>query len=145
MEPKPFQLEHLDVFAWRDEDLELYGKSSEIVEAMKNHEAGECFIGFYDGRILVIGGVIPRTHKTGYAFTIFSQHADRHKIIVAKAVRQMFNSIVESMGLHRVVTYNRMGAESHNKWCEWLGFKAECPVEKFDDDGNTYMQYALIR
>lgn len=145
VEPIPFCIEHLDLFSWREEDLRTYGTGSEISEALKNHDGGECFTGVYNGQIVVIGGIVPRTNKTAYAFTIFSEHADNHKIITAKAVRQMFKSIVESIGIHRIVTYNRLGAENHNKWCEWLGFKKECEVEKFDDEGNTYTQYALIR
>lgn len=146
IDKKKFCFEHLDLFAWRDEDLETYGARSELVDVLISAaEKGECWTGIYDGRIVVIGGVLPYTEKTGYCFTIFSEHADRHRTATARATRRMFESMVDTMGLHRIVTYNRIGAHEHNKWCEWLGFKREGVVEKFDDAGNDYVQYALVR
>lgn len=146
VELRQFCFEHLDLFAWRENDLKTYGIRSEIMDALTSAaDKGECWTAIYEGRILVIGGIIKHTEKTGYCFTLFSQYADKNKIGAARTVRRMFNAMFEEMQLHRVVTYNRIGATEHNKWCEWLGFKFEGVAEKFDDDGNDYLQYALIR
>lgn len=142
----PFQYEHLDLFTWREDDLKTYGTQSQLNNALASAaDKGQCWTAVYDGRIMVIGGIFKHTPKTGYCFTLFSEYSVRHKIIAAKAVRQMFNGLLQDMGLHRVETYNRIGAESHNKWCEWLGFEKEGVAKKFDDEGNDYVRYALIR
>lgn len=146
VELKPFCFEHLDLFAWREDDLKTYGIRSEIMDALtRAADKGECWTALVDGRILVIGGIIPITKKTGYCFTLFSEYASRHKIGAARTVRRMFEGIFADFNLHRVVTFNRIGAHEHSRWCEWLGFKLEGRVEKFDDDGNDYWQYALTR
>lgn len=146
VEMRQFSFDHLDIFAWREDDIKTYEIRGEISDALVGAaEKGECWTAVYDGRILAIGGILPRSDKTGYCFTLFSRYAEQHKIAAAKSVRQMFESMLKSLALHRVVTYNRIGADTHNRWCEWLGFKRECAVEKFDDDGNDYFQYALIR
>jgi RimJ/RimL family protein N-acetyltransferase len=143
---KQFRFEHLDLFAWREYDEKTYDINDQLINALLGASAkGECGTAIYEGRILVIFGIMPITEKTGYCFTLFSRYADGHKLIAARTIRRMLFSAVESLGLHRVTTYNRTGADEHNKWCEWLGFKREGTVEKFDDKGNDYFQYAFIR
>jgi hypothetical protein len=146
VEMKQFCFEHLDLFAWRDDDFKTYQIRSELMDGLIHAvEKGECWTAVKDGRILVIGGVVPQTKKTGLCFTLFSRYADENKIAAARSVRQMFKGILEEFDLHRVVTYNRVGATNHHKWVEWLGFKFEAEVAKFDDEGNNYFQYALTR
>lgn len=147
VEMKQFSFDHLDIFGWRDDELETYQTRSELSDQLiRAAERGECWTAIKDGRILVIGGVIPQTKKTGLCFTVFSRYADTNKIAAARSVRQMFNGIMEELQLHRVVTYNRVGATNHHKWCEWLGFVQEGgEIKKFDDEGNSYFQFALVR
>lgn len=147
VELKKFIIEHLDLFAWREYDRKTYNINSEFTQALLRAETvGEAWTAILDGRILVIGGIIPHSAKTGYCFTMFSKYADQHKIIAAKTVKRMFDGMVQDIGYHRVVTYNRAGSDHHHKWCEWLGFKLETPepIRKFDDEGNDYFQYALV-
>jgi RimJ/RimL family protein N-acetyltransferase len=146
VEAKKFCFEHLDLFAWREDDLKTYGSRSEITDILtRAAEQGDFWTGVYQGRIVVIGGIVAHTKKTGHCFTLFSEYADQNKIGAARTVKRMFEAMLKAMELHRVVTYNRIGAAEHHKWCEWLGFELEGTVEKFDDDGNNYLQYALIR
>lgn len=143
-----FCIEHIELFAWREDDKKTYNVNSEFVNAILAAEkTGECWTAVYEGRILVIGGIVPHSKKTGYCFTLFSKYAEQHKIIAAKTVRRMFLAMFDDMGYHRVVTYNRVGATNHHKWCEWLGFKLETPepLRKFDDEGNDYYQYGLVK
>lgn len=144
IELKPFQFEHFDLFAWREEDRKLYDVNSEFVSEFINAKDAECWTAIEDGRIVCIGGVVKRTGKTGYCFTIFSKYATGKSVGVARIVRRQFFAIISTLGLHRVVTYNRASADTHNKWVEWLGFKFECVAEMFDDEGNDFHQYALI-
>lgn len=139
-----FQFEHLDLFDWRPEEMKMYNVGSELVRALAAAEKGECFTAMHDGRVLVIGGIIKQSAKTGYAFTIFSAHAAKYPVTAARLVKRMFSRMVEDMGLHRIVTWNMLEASSHHKWCEWLGFKLEGVARKFDDEGNDYIQYGLV-
>lgn len=144
-ELKEFCFEHLDLFAWREDDEKTYNVNSEFIQAFMGIESrGEVYTLVIDGRIAVIGGVMPFSDKTGYCFTMFSKYADENKITAAKVVKRMYDNMVQDMGLHRIVTYNRITKEDHNRWCEWLGFKLECIVEKFDDEGNDYKQYGHV-
>ena len=141
-----FQFEHLELFDWRQEEYRLYNVGSDFVRALLSaEEKGECYTAMHDGRILVIGGIVRQSKKTGYAFTLFSAHADKSPIVAGRLVKRMFSRMMEDMGLHRVVTYNLVDAWSHHKWCEWLGFKQEGVVLKFDDEGNHYIQYGMVR
>lgn len=140
-----FQFEHLALFDWRDEEKKMYNVDSAMMQALLTVEKkGEAYTALHDGRILVIGGIVPLSKKTGYAFTLFSQHADQSPHAAARLVRRMFRGMVEDMGLHRVVTYNLEAALVHHRWCEWLGFSYEGRLLKFDDDGNTYVQYGRV-
>lgn len=140
-----FQFDHLELFDWREEERKMYNTGSEFVKALLSaEEKGECYTAMHDGRILVIGGIVRQSQKTGYGFTLFSTHADKAPIAAAKIVKRMFTRMMEDMGLHRVTTFNLIDAEKHHKWCEWLGFRWEGVVEKFDDEGNDYYQYGLV-
>lgn len=148
VELRKFCIEHFELFAWRPDDHKTYNVNSEFTQAViLADRKGESWTAIYDGRIMVIGGIVPHSAKTGYCFTLFSRYADDHKLIVAKLVKRMFLAMFEDVGYHRVVTYNRVDALHHHKWCEWLGFKLETPepIRKFDDEGNDYYQYGLVR
>jgi hypothetical protein len=140
-----FCFEHLALFDWREEEREMYNVGSEFVKALLTlEEKGDCYTAMHDGRILVIGGIVRQSTKTGYAFTMFSSHAEKYPTVAAKLVKRMFDRMIEDMGLHRVVTYNLLSAEKHHKWCEWLGFKREGICQKFDDEGRDYVQYGKV-
>lgn len=141
-----FQFDHLELFDWREDDKKLYNVGSDFVRCLLNAEkSGECYTAMHDGRILVIGGIVPLSKKTGYAFTLFSSHAEKSPIPAAKMVKRMFNRMIEDMGLHRVTTFNLLEATRHHKWCEWLGFVREGIIRKFDDEGKDYVQYGLVK
>ena len=140
-----FDFEHFALFDWREEEYKMYNVGSEFVRALLSAEkTGECYTAMHDGRILVIGGIVRQSAKTGYAFTMFSKHVDKSPIPAARLVKRMFARMTEDMGLHRIVTYNLVSAEAHHKWCEWLGFVREGIARKFDDQGNDYVQYGLV-
>lgn len=140
-----FQFEHFDLFDWRESERELYNVNSEFINLIvKSCENGEVYTATHDGRILVIGGIVRRSKKTGYAFTFFSKHADAAPIAAAKLVKRMFKRMVEDMGLHRVTTHNMVKMPLHNRWCEWLGMEKEGLVRCMDDAGNDYYQYGMV-
>lgn len=141
-----FQFEHLELFEWREHEKKMYNAGSAFLSALLTVEkTGEGFTAVHDGRILGIGGIVPVTQKTGFAFTLLSVYADRHPVAVARVGRRMFHRMFEDMGLHRITTYNLEQAEAHHKWCEWLGFTREGRLEKYDDAGQTYIQYGMVR
>lgn len=141
-----FDFDHLLLFDWRENEYDMYNTNSDFVNTMISMEKqGEMFTALHDGRILMIGGVIPVTKKTGYAFSAFSKHAENHKIMCGKTIKRMMHCMMEDMGLHRLTTYNLVVNGHHHKWCEWLGFKSEGVVEKYDDEGRDYIQYGLVK
>lgn len=140
-----FRFDHLEMFDWRDEEFKMYNVGSEFVRALLNaEEKGLCYTAMHDGRILGIGGILRQSQKTGYAFTLFSKHAEKHPVAAARLARRMFRRMTEDMGLHRIVTYNLLTAEKHHKWCEWIGFVREGICRKFDDEGNDYVQFGMV-
>lgn len=142
---KDFCFEHLDLFEWRDCDKETYNIGSEFIGIFANLEkAGRSLTGIYEGRILGIGGIVPLSQKTGYCFTAFSKYADLVPLSSARTARKLFEGLRKDMGMHRLVTYNRLGATNHDLWCEWLGFSFEGYALAFDDEGNDYKQFAWV-
>ncbi len=140
-----FDFEHFQMFDWRDEENAMYNTGSDFTRAIISaEEKGEVYTAMHDGRILVIGGILRQSQKTGYAFTVFSKWADQYPVAAAKLVRRMFDRMTEDMGLDRIVTYNLATAEKHHRWVEWLGFEREGECKKFDDEGRTYFQYAKV-
>jgi len=141
-----FQFEHLDLFDWRQDEFDYYNADSDFTKTLLNAEkTGECYTAMHDGRILAIGGIVRRTKKTGFAFTLLSQHADLYPITLARLGKRMFHRMMEDMGYHRITTYNLVGAKLHHNWCEWLGFKREGVVPMFDDTGRDYVQYGMVK
>lgn len=141
-----FQFDHLELFDWRENEFNMYNAGSELLTVItKAAESGLCHTALHDGRILGLGGIIPLSKKTGYCFTIFSRHSDSYPVASARLGKRMFTGMVRDMELHRVVTYNLVDNSHHHKWCEWLGFKAEGVLEKFDDLGRSYIQYAWVK
>lgn len=140
-----FQFEHMELFDWREEDRKMYNVGSDFIRILISAEKKEVYTAMHDGRIMVIGGIIPTSKKTGNAFTIFSAHADRAPLAAARTVKRMFTRMMEDMGLHRITTMNLLEAERHHKWCEWLGFKREGVIRKYDDEGKDYVQYGLVK
>ena len=140
-----FQFEHLELFDWRPDEQKMYNVGSEFVNMIISmNENGECYTAMHDGRILVIGGIIRQSQKTGYAFTLFSRHAEIYPVAAARLVKRMFDQMRQSMGLHRITTFNLEDQDMHHRWVEWLGFRFEGVIEKYDDEGGNYYQYGLV-
>ena len=141
---KEFCFEHFDLFEWREEDRKTYNVNSQFMRAMANAEKN-CFTLIHEGRIMVIGGIIPMSEKTAHCFTVWSMFSDNHRISCARYVRRQFESMAKAEGYHRITTWNRAENKDYHKWCEFLGFKWEGLVRKFDDEGNDYFQYAWVK
>lgn len=140
-----FQFEHLELFDWREDEYAMYNTGSDFVQALLSMEKnGECFTAMHDGRIVMIFGIIRMSEKTGYAFSIFSRHASGCKVLCAKTIRRMLVRMMDDMSLHRLTTWNMVANPHHGRWCEWLGFKKEGVLPRYDDQGRDYVQYGLV-
>lgn len=144
MELKAFKPEHLDMFDWNEHDKAVYSINSPFMNTIACMSGKDAFSAFHEGRLLVIGGVIPFSKKTAYAFSLFSKWAKMYPITSAKVVRRMFKQLIDTHGYHRLTTVNPVSGEDHHDWCYWLGFKKECILEKYDDEGNDYVQYGYV-
>lgn len=142
----PFELEHLDLFEWREHEYKMYNIGSDFMSVIGNAlDTGHFYTLVKDGRILVIGGLAPLSKKTAYCFTMFSKYAEENMICSAKVTKRMLHNLIEDFGYHRVTTYNFANADQHHKWCEWLGFKEEGVMPMYDDEGNDYIRYGMVR
>lgn len=144
MELKAFKPDHLDMFDWNDHDKAVYSIDSQFTRAINSMTHGETFSAFHEGRLLVIGGAVPFSKKTAYAFSIFSKWAKLYPLTSARIVRRMFQTVIKTHGYHRLVTVNPVTGEDHNDWCHWLGFQKEAILRKYDDAGNDYVQYGYV-
>lgn len=132
-----FRPELLELFEWDEDDKKIYDISPEFFQQIPS--GGYCLV--HDGRIMGFGDVIQITRKTGYVYAFVSKYGKENPRILRHGKR-MFRRVIEDMGLHRVVTFNL--SQEQNRFCEWLGFKFECDLEKHDDKGRTYAQYAMV-
>lgn len=144
----PFHIEHLDMFDWKEGEREAYSVSSEIsariTQALETNENAESWTLLHEGRIMAVGGLYRLSKKTGGAWMIFSRWADTSPVACARLIRKKFLEMIRRWELHRLTTVNRADKLIYNRWCEFLGFVPECVLEKYDDAGSAYVQYALV-
>lgn len=140
----PFDFEHLDIFEQSDEDIERYGKlTSESPIPMAEYGVG--FTGIYDGRILIMGGIMPVSVHTGKCWTMVSKHAREHGEMVFRQTRRQLENMMEDMKLHRLETSNLADAVEQHRWCRLLGFVMEGEMPYYDDRKRTYIRFAKLR
>lgn len=136
-----FDSAHMALFRFRDDDIQNYGKMQH--EIFKDFmEQGLSFTAMFEGRILIVGGVVQTTSKTGYCWTIVSEYAKDHPEAVFHTTRRYLNRMMKDMGLHRVETANIKEAKDHHRWCELLGFKNEGVMRYYDEQGRDYVRFA---
>ena len=137
----PYDAAHMDLFEQSDDDIERYGEiNKEMSLPMAEH--GTCFTAIKDGRILCVGGVLQVSKHTGHCWTMVSVHAKDHGKAVLHCVKTQLETMMRSMGLHRVETSNLFNATDHHKWCRALGFKEEGVMMYYDDKGRHYKRFA---
>lgn len=137
----PYEFAHMDIFEQAPEDIERYGKfTSETPNPMA--EYGTCFTAIYDGRILVVGGVLHTSLHTGKCWTMLSIHAKKHGLRLVRAAKIQLENMMRDMGLHRLETANLIDAVEHHKWCKLLGFRDEGEMRYYDDQKRTYIRFA---
>lgn len=140
----PFDFEHVDIFEQTDEDIERYGKlTSESPLPMA--EYGNAFTGVYDGRILIMGGILQTTEHTAKCWTLVSRHAAKYGTLVFYQTKKLLENMMDDMKLHRLETSNLKDAHEHHRWCRLLGFRAEGEMQNYDDKKRTYIRFAKLR
>lgn len=136
----PFMPDHMDLFCQRKEDIPKYGRiTSDYVRQMA--EDGVCYTALKDGRILVVGGVLQTSIKTGYCWTLFSEYSQGFGLPLLRLAKKNLENMMRDMGLHRVETSNLASAEEHHRWCKILGFKEEGRMPYYDDKGREYIRF----
>lgn len=140
----PFSFEHLDIFEQSDADIARYGKMTSET-AIPMAEYGVAFTGVYDGRVLIMGGIMATGLHTGKCWTMLSKHAPKHGSKVYYATRRLLNQMMDDMKLHRLETSNLWDAYEQHHWCRLLGFVAEGEMPYYDDQKRTYIRMAKLR
>lgn len=137
----PFHKNHLDLFVQRPIDIELYGKiTSENCPTI--FEYGQCFTVLFDGRIVLIGGIIETSKHTGKCSTILSLYAELCLAELFRSLKEHMENMMRSMAMHRIETSSPKDAHDQRKWCKLLGFLEEGEMQFYDDQGRTYIRLA---
>lgn len=140
----PFDFEHLDLFEQRDDDVARYGKKDSS-SAIPLAQHGTAFTGIYDGRILVMGGIMLTSNHTGKCWTMVSKYAAEYGAMVFRATKRMIDMMMADMHLHRLETVNLKDAPDQLRWCKLLGFVEEGEMPYYDDEKRTHIRMAKIR
>lgn len=98
---------------------------------------GEEIIGCW-GIVRLWGGV-------GEAWTVFSAAVARHPLWLHKTARRMIQDVMAGMGLDRLQVNVLAGSGRNCRWVERLGFHSEGTMERFGQNGEDYIRYALLR
>lgn len=139
----PFQRAHLDLIELSDADIERYGNmTSESENPLADY--GINFTAVWDGRVMLVGGVMNASQRTGYAWTMVSRRAHVCGFKLARGVKAHLENMMRDMGIHRVETANLADAFDHHKWCKMLGFKSEGVMWQYDDKKRDYLRFSKI-
>jgi hypothetical protein len=137
----PYIAEHLDMFEQRECDIERYGKyTSETQFALADY--GTTFTVMYDGRIVLLGGILQTSLHTGKCWTMISKYAQACGATLFWQLKRHMESMMQDMRLHRIDTANIKEATDHHRWCKLLGFVQEGEMPLYDDQKRTYIRFA---
>ena len=140
----PYDSAHLDLFEQLPEDIKRFGKYDSQTPFPLG-EYGTNFTAVANGQILVVGGVLQMSLRTGKCWTMLSKYGKQKPIAAFLTVKKQLESLMETMNLHRVETANLKEATEHHEWCRLLGFVEEGEMPLYDDQGRTYIGFAKYR
>lgn len=139
----PYRVEHWDIFEPRPIDLEYYGELNTFKKCPLS-DNGINFTAVHNGRILIMGGILPLSEGTGYAWNFLSRYCEGKGVFLYRLVRKEIETLMKNNGIHRVETVNLVHARDHNKWCKALGFVEEGLMCQYDDQKRDYYRLAKI-
>lgn len=139
-----FEPAHFDLIEWKDGERDLYSNLRRE-DFLWFHEEGVCFTAVADGRVILVGGVLQTTPYSGVCATLVSKYAGNHALGLVRTTRRMLESIMETMGLHRVETSNIASQKEHHAWCKALGFEPEGEMPYYDEQKRTYFRFGKYR
>lgn len=132
---------HLDLIQIKERDRETYDE----IKARDMENNSVSFTGIHDGRVLIVGGIVPITEYCGYCWTLLSRHVDSLVMETSRAVKKKLEEMMDGMGFHRVQTASLQDAFDQHRWCKMLGFIEEGPLHKNDEKKRDYIRFAKLR
>jgi len=122
--------------------MEAIISSDQIINHWQTYSNGDGFIGRSDGKILAAAGVMNLWPGVGEGWAILTPHANG--LSVVRKFREMFDLILLANNYHRIQASVRADFKAGVRFAEFLGFKAEGVMRKFDVDKTDYIRMARI-
>jgi hypothetical protein len=97
-----------------------------------------------DNQVVAVGGVYELWSGVGEAWMVMSKHAYNWRISIARYSRILFNSIMQTSGLHRIqASINELDVEAI-RYARWIGLEDEGMMNKYGPDGTNYYRMAMV-
>lgn len=98
--------------------------------------------GIEDGKVLAIGGILPRWQGVGLAWTWLGRGWRRHARVITDEARRY----LDASGFHRIEMGVRADYAKGHSWARRLGFEVETPLaRKWGPDMADYTLYVRVR
>jgi hypothetical protein len=124
-----------------DDVRSMLSDSDESREAMK-YNARSMVEG---DRILAIAGVAPIWKGVGTVWTLITQEARDHGVVLSIGVRRLVKMLHVERGYWRLQATTERGDEPARLWIVGLGFSYEGTMIAYGPDMKTHDMYARVR
>lgn len=104
-------------------------------------QAGDCFTGVQDGRVVAIGGVVPVCEGRGFMHLIVAEGIPHQWVKLYRAATRLINAVRGD--------YRRIEAlsafDEADRWLVMLGFQYEGTLRSIMPDGSDAKSYSIVR
>jgi len=140
-----FQWDHLNNIDLRKFDsmgfMAVHDNKAQLQSYLDN---GIAYSGIIGDKTIMIGGVCLAWPKVGFAWLLTSELVKEYKLFFHKQCKQVIESGISNLDLHRVETTIIEGHEISKIWAKRIGFEEQCLMKKYDSKGNNYYLYARV-
>lgn len=135
----PFMPEHVDLMDLRDDcNIKDYKNRIQALTTI-----GLSFTFVKDNEIIFCAGIITPHAKVAECWTLMSKDFDEHGMFAARSIKGFLDWVQPFY--HRFQMSVKEDFPEAQKFAEFLGFKKEGLMRKFDTEGNDYWLYSRIK
>ncbi|QHJ84203.1 hypothetical protein [Tatumella ptyseos] len=103
--------------------------------------SGRCFTGLDNGKVVVIGGLVPVTENRVYLHMIVSDGIPHLWPSIYRAARKLIDELPETVWrIEALSTFPEA-----DRWHEMLGFECEGLLRRVMPDGRDAKSYSIVR
>lgn len=132
-----FKPEHLALIAPQEKQQEVVLDDSyaQLISA------GQCFTGISEGKVVVIGGMVPVTDNRIYLHMIVADGVPHQWLSIYRAARRLIDGLPETAWrIEALSTFPEA-----DRWHEMLGFECEGILRRVMPDGRDAKSYSIVR